>query len=62
MNRKIKEAGKRGDLVAYGDMFASYSKKRQQEILKRARYLKTAMELKRLRKDLKFLKMSWLAK
>lgn len=53
MNRKIKEALKRRDLIAYDDLFASYLKKRQQEILKRARYLKAAMELKKLRKDLR---------
>jgi len=50
---KINKAVKRGDLIAYGDLFGSYSKKRQQEILKRARYLKAAMELKKLRKELK---------
>ena len=50
---KINKAVKRGDLVAYSDLFAGYSKKRQQEILKRARYLKAAMELKKLRKELK---------
>ncbi|MDO8658732.1 MAG: helix-turn-helix transcriptional regulator [Candidatus Levybacteria bacterium] len=50
---KIKGAVKRGDLIAYGDLFDGYSKKRQQEILKRARYLKAAMELKKLRKELK---------
>lgn len=49
----INGAVKGGDLIAYGDLFAGYSKKRQQEILKRARYLKTAMELKKLRKELK---------
>lgn len=48
MNRKIKEALERGNLVAYGDLFASYSVKRQQEILKLARYLKTVTELKNL--------------
>lgn len=53
MNRKINQAVKRGNLVVYEDLFASYPKKRQQEILKRARYLKAAMELKKLRKDLK---------
>lgn len=52
MNRKIKEALKKGDLIVYRDLFASYPKKRQQEILKRARYLKAAMELKKLRKEL----------
>ena len=50
---KIKNAVKKGDLIAYGDLFAGYPKKRQQEILKRARYLKAAIELKKLRKDLK---------
>lgn len=53
MNYKINQAVKRGDLVNYADLFAGYSKNRQQEILKRARYLKTAMELKKLRKQLK---------
>ena len=50
---KINKAVKRGDLFAYNDLFAGYSQKRQQEILKRARYLKTAMALKNLRKQLK---------
>lgn len=53
MNRKINQAVKRGDLVDYNDLFSSYSKERQQEILKRARYLKAAVELKKLRKQLK---------
>lgn len=53
MNRKINQAVKRGDLVDYADLFASYSRKRQQEILKRARYLRAAMELKKLRRQLK---------
>lgn len=53
MNRKINLALKRGDLVNYADLFAGYPEKRQQEILKRARYLKAAMELKKLRKQLK---------
>lgn len=53
MSNKIDEAVKRGDLVVYGDLFANYSQKRQQEILKRVRYLKAAMELKKLRKELK---------
>src|SRR3990167_1930472 len=53
MNSKIKQAIRRGDLIAYDDLFSSYSSKRQREILKRARYLKAAMELKKLRKELK---------
>lgn len=50
---KINKAVKRGELIDYNDLFAGYSQKRQQEILKRARYLKTAMELKKLRVKLK---------
>ncbi|HSX19150.1 MAG TPA: helix-turn-helix transcriptional regulator [Candidatus Saccharimonadales bacterium] len=50
---KINQAVKRGDLIAYDDLFSSYPKKRQQEILEKARYLKAAMELKKLRKELK---------
>ena len=53
MNRKINQAIKRGDLISYTDLFSAYPKKRQQEILRKARYLKAAMELKKLRKDLK---------
>ncbi len=53
MNKKIEEAVKSGNLIAYGDLFAGYSQKRQQEILRRARYLKAAIELKKLRKELK---------
>lgn len=53
MNRRINQAIRRGNLINYADLFASYSKNRQQEILKRARYLKAAMELKKLRKELK---------
>jgi DNA-binding XRE family transcriptional regulator len=53
MNSRVSQALKRGDLIAYNDLFASYPKKRQLEILKRARYIKAAMELKKLRKQLK---------
>lgn len=53
MNRRINQAVKRGNLVSYADLFSSYPKKRQQEILKRARYLKAALELRKLRKELK---------
>ena len=34
---KINQAVKRGDLIVYGDLFASYSAKRLRLILKRAR-------------------------
>lgn len=36
---KINQAIKRGKVVDYADLFSSYSKKRRQEILKRAKYL-----------------------
>lgn len=32
MNSKISQAVKKGDLIKYSDLFASYSQKRQQEI------------------------------
>ena len=53
MGKKINEALKRGDLINYADLFSGYPQKRQQEILKRARYIKAAIELKKLRKELK---------
>ena len=48
---KINQAVNRGELIKYDDLFAGYPEKRQQEILRRARYLKAAMELKKLRKE-----------
>jgi len=53
MNKKIKEAIKKGQLIPYEKVFARYSKKDQKEILRQARYLKMAMELRKLRKKLK---------
>ncbi|MCX6816873.1 MAG: helix-turn-helix transcriptional regulator [Candidatus Beckwithbacteria bacterium] len=53
MNDKIKTAIKRGDLISYDEVFSRYSKKHQREILKQARYLKAAMALRKLRKQLK---------
>ena len=53
MNNKINQALKKGDLIDFADLFSGYSQNRRQEILKRARYLKAALELKKLRKDLK---------
>lgn len=54
MNDKIKAAIKRGDLIDYDEIFARYPKKRQAEILKQARYLRIAMALRKLRRQLKF--------
>lgn len=53
MNKKIQNAIKKGDLIPYEEVFSRYSKKNQTEILKQARYLKMAIELKKLRKNLK---------
>lgn len=52
-NKKIREAVKRGDLIDYDELFASYPKKRQEEILRRARYIMAAAEVRRLRKKLR---------
>lgn len=53
MNKKIKEALKMGELIDYDGLFASYPKRRQKQILKRARYLKASIALRKLRKQLK---------
>jgi len=53
MNDKIKAAIKQGDLIPYEKIFARYSKKHQKEVLKRARYLRVAMALRNLRRQLK---------
>ena len=50
--RKIQQAIERGDLVPYEKVWKSYSKREREEIEKRARYLKAAMELRKLRKQL----------
>lgn len=50
---KIKKAVEKGQLIPLEKVFNSYPKKRQKEILKRARYIKIAMELRKLRKKLR---------
>jgi DNA-binding XRE family transcriptional regulator len=50
---KIQKAIERGDLIPYKKIFNSYSKADQSRILKRARYIMIAMELRKLRKKLK---------
>ena len=52
-DKKIREAVKRGDLMPYDEIFTRYSKERQEKIKARARYLMAAMELRKLRKDMK---------
>lgn len=53
MPKKIEDAIKRGDLIPYEQVFASYSPSRQKKIKEMARHLMIAMELRRLRKKSK---------
>ena len=53
MNKKIKQAIKKGDLIPYDKIFAGLPKRRQEVILKRARYIQAAIVLRRLRKALR---------
>jgi len=53
MNKKIEKALKEGKLIDYDEIFASYSKQKQKRILKGTKYLKTAMEIRKLRRKLK---------
>jgi len=50
--KKIQQAIERGDLIPYEEVWRSYSKKEQEAIEERARYLKAAMELRRVRKQM----------
>lgn len=53
MNKKIKQAIKKGDLIPYDKIFSSLPKKRQEAIFKRARYIQAAIVLRRLRRTLR---------
>lgn len=53
MNKKIKQSLKKGDLLDFDKLFAAYPKKKREEILKKARYLKAAIALRGLRHQLK---------
>ena len=50
--KKIQEAIERGDLIPREEVWRRYSKKEREAIEERARYLKAAMELRRVRKRL----------
>ena len=50
--RKIQQAIDKGDLIPYEEVWRSYSQKKREAIEERARYLKAAMELRRVRKQL----------
>lgn len=47
--KKIKKAVERGDLISYDKVFNNYSKKDQERILKKSRYILAAMELRKVR-------------
>lgn len=57
MNKKlpqnIQKALKKEELISYEKVWRSYSHKDQEAILEKVRYLKAAMELRRLRKQLR---------
>ena len=50
---KIQEAITRGDLIPHEQIWKTFSPERQERIMQRARYLKAAMELRKLRKALR---------
>lgn len=50
--QNIRTELKRGQLVPYEKVWQGYSKKDQEAILEKTRYLKAAMELRKLRKQL----------
>jgi len=51
--KKIQQAIEKGDLIPYEQVWRSYSEKEREEIAEKARYLKAAMELRRVRKQLR---------
>ena len=51
--KKIQQAIKRGDLIPYEEIWNSYSQKKREAIEERARYLKAAMELRKVRRQLR---------
>ena len=53
MNKKMKHALNKKELLDFDVLFAGYSQKRKERILKRARYLQTAIALRKLRIELK---------
>lgn len=50
--RKIQQAIEKGKLIPYEKVLHGYSRKEQEEISERTRYLKAAMELRRVRRQL----------
>lgn len=52
MPKKLKEAIERGDLIPHEKVFNSYSKEEQASILKKVRYLRAAIALRKTRRKL----------
>ena len=52
LSKNIQRALERGQLVPYENVWRGYSKKDQKAILEKARYLRAAIELRKLRKQL----------
>lgn len=50
--RKIKQAIREGRLIPWDKVFASYTKKEQEQILRKARFLRAAIELRKVRRKL----------
>ncbi len=50
--KKIADAIKKGDLIPFEQIWNSYSQDKKDHILQRARYIKAAIELRKLRKAL----------
>ena len=53
MSKKILKSIKSGDLVKHEKVLKSFSQKEMDEISKRMRFIKTAIELRKLRKGLR---------
>ena len=51
--KKIKKALRRGDIVPHEEVLADFSPTEREEIHQRARYIRAAMELRRLRRRMK---------
>ena len=51
--KKIQEAIEKGDLIPYERVWRSYSEKEREAIAEKARYIKAAMELRKVRRQLR---------
>src|SRR3989338_6362321 len=51
---KIRKAIERGDLIPYEEIVKNFSKERRERIEQKVRYLRLAMELRQLRRKVKY--------